>query len=238
MLHIVICDDDAHMRQRLRRYSQQLAAESSLEMRLYEFSSGIELLESYPSDADIILLDIQMGTLDGMKTAEQIRRFSPDVCIIFITGLVQYALRGYQVHAFSFLPKPVEYVTFYREISSAISRIERNHSHYLLLSVIDCPTRYKVDTGDILYLEVRDHLVTYYLAEKQLTTRQKLNDLEKELAPYGFFRCHASFLVNYRHIVSIGTTQITLANGSKVPISKQKKKGFLEALSNYMGEQL
>ncbi len=57
------------------------------------FSDGLDILEADLRSTDIILMDIQMQHMDGMKAAERIRLRDKNVIIIFITNLAQYALQ-------------------------------------------------------------------------------------------------------------------------------------------------
>ncbi|WP_342791934.1 response regulator, partial [Clostridioides difficile] len=55
---------------------------------IYEFSAGEELLNNYPKDLDILIMDIQMKTINGMDTARKIREFDHKLEIIFVTSFV------------------------------------------------------------------------------------------------------------------------------------------------------
>ena len=85
---------------------------------------GIDLVEEYKGQYDIILLDIQMKHLDGMTAAEKIRMVDPDVVIIFITSTVQYAVQGYAVDALGYVLKPVLYPAFAKLMEKAIVRVK------------------------------------------------------------------------------------------------------------------
>ena len=60
-------------------------------------------MEPYRPGFDIIFLDIEMPKLGGMPTAERIRRQDPDVVLVFVTNMAQYAIRGYEVDALDFV---------------------------------------------------------------------------------------------------------------------------------------
>ena len=48
----------------------------------------------------------------NIDTFNDIRKRDAEVCLIFITSLAQYALKGYEVNAFDFLVKPLSYELF------------------------------------------------------------------------------------------------------------------------------
>ena len=109
MLHIAIAEDERSERSQLEAQIRQFIEEHGLRAEIHGFELAQPLLDSYASGEhyDIILLDIQMPGIDGMTAAASIRNVDPDVLIIFITSMAQYAVQGYKVNAFDFLVKPV-----------------------------------------------------------------------------------------------------------------------------------
>ena len=88
---------------------ERYARENGEQFRTSVFSDGDEILEGYAANYDIILLDIQMRRMDGMRAAERIRELDTDVILIFVTQMVNFAVRGYAVNAMDFLVKPISY---------------------------------------------------------------------------------------------------------------------------------
>ena len=238
MLNFVICDDEAVVRRQLLQYIRRLEADLDTTICVTEFSSGMELLENYPMQTDILFLDICMNILDGIETAHRIRRFSPQVCIIFITSMVQYALSCYKVHPFSFIQKPVQYGEFRCEVRAALRSVQQRSEHMILITDVSGNAQYPLNSREILYIEVQDHESTLHLEDRTITIRQKLKKLEELLDGQGFFRCHASYLVNMRQIRSAESSQVLMKNNDRVPISKQRRKTFLTALTDFAGAML
>ena len=58
---------------------------------------------------DIILLDIELGGMNGIETARQIRESDVNCNIIFITSFEQYSKEAISVHPFAFVDKPITY---------------------------------------------------------------------------------------------------------------------------------
>lgn len=238
MLHVVICDDERETVDALHGYVDRFAAEQGEPVTVTEFSTGEELLTRYPRGTDVVLLDIDLGTENGLDAAEKLRRFAPDVCLIFITSLAQFAIRGYGVRAFGFLAKPVSYDVFSRELRAALKYLQRQNKHFLTLRDRESGLQRQINAIDVLYLEVTGHELSVVLPEETVTLRGSLNPLIPELAPLGFLRCHAAFLVNYRAIESIDAAELTVSNGDRVPVSKAKRRAFLAELAECVGETI
>lgn len=71
------------------------------------FRSGVDFIGDGTAVYDIVFLDIEMPLLNGIETAKKLRKFDSDVCIIFVTNMPQFALKGYEVDALDYVLKPV-----------------------------------------------------------------------------------------------------------------------------------
>ena len=236
MIRIAVCDDERPVRNSIIKALERYRSETDTEMEIMEFSSADALLTSYPADVDLILLDIYMPGIDGMDAARSIREFDQEVCIIFITTMYQRAIEGYKVRAFGFIRKPVSYEEFSHEIGDAVRNILRSREKDHYLTIRSSGKTYRVPVSKISYCEVRGHYVSLCISGEIREYRCPIRDLEEQLGEYGFFRCHASFLVSAEAIQEIGQTEILLKDGNVVPISQRRRKAFLSALSLYLGD--
>ena len=73
-----------------------------------------------------------------------------------------------------------------------------------------------------------------YCEEDMIEYYEKMDELEKELKG-SFVRCHKSFLVNLMHVRSVDGRDITLMNGKKIPISRNKSAETKEKVFAYLG---
>lgn len=238
MYRIVVCDDEDNIRERLKAYLQCIAIEENIEYELLEFSSADDLLNNYPADIDLLLLDIYMEGTDGMDAAKKIRTFDTEVCIIFITTMYQRAIDGYAVRAFGFIRKPVSYAEIKHEFKCAIKQMDRRKEQEQYIAIHIAGSIQQLPLSHISYCEVRNHNVLICMNGKVTTYRYSMKELMKQLIPYGFLRCHSSYLVNIRHIRSVESAQVVLKDGTSVPISQRRKKEFLAAFTDYIGEQI
>ena len=86
-LKIVICDDEHAQRETLRACVKDWAKTQGINITFSEYENAEKYLFNYEEDvADILLLDIQMGEMDGVTLAKKIRAVNKEVQIIFITG--------------------------------------------------------------------------------------------------------------------------------------------------------
>lgn len=85
MINIGICDDELLYRIKIKDILKELLRLYSINYNIYEFSLGEELLNNYPRDLDILIMDIQMKIVNGMDRARKIREFDQNLEIIFMT---------------------------------------------------------------------------------------------------------------------------------------------------------
>ncbi len=120
MIRIALVDDDPGAR-RCCASTARFTAEQAVEFAIEEFTDGSELTGSYAPRFDIIFLDVEMENLDGFTTARIIRETDPQVMLIFVTNMGQFAIKGYEVDALSYLLKPVPYFAFSQELKRCSS---------------------------------------------------------------------------------------------------------------------
>lgn len=219
----------AHLRVLLDRFSE----ECGIRFQIGECHSGKDLLNQITFDTDIVLLDIKMEPMSGMQAARAIREKNQDVCIIFITTMTQYAMEGYSVHAFGFIKKPVRYAQLRLQMLDT-DRLLKSRSRETVLLKSGSQT-YNPDIRTILYFEIFGHEIHVVKNDDTIVYYGTLSDIEQELSGKYFYRCHKSYLVSLRHVSQIVSGEVILRNGKRIPVSKYRKKGLLDAFAKYMG---
>lgn len=232
-MNIALVDDEKEVLDELKSYVEQYGGgRKNLSISTYCFSDPVTFLDTLRGLYDIIFLDIEMPYRNGMSVAEEIRKTDENVILIFVTNMAQYAVRGYSVHAYSFLVKPVDYGAFAGVLDRAIRAAGKNRGGESIM-VKYGTTVERILVSDILYVEVYGHKITYHLAEKNLECRDTMKAAEETLRPYGFSRCHYCYLVNPKYIRSVGQTELALLSGEKLPVAKSRKDSLMEDLAAY-----
>lgn len=113
---IAICDDSDTDRQYIAGLADRWAANTGHTVQISTFVSAGSFLFHYAerNDYDILLLDIEMGTMDGVTMAKKLRQENDAVQTVFITGYSDYILEGYEVAALHYLMKPVKAEKLFR----------------------------------------------------------------------------------------------------------------------------
>lgn len=133
-MRIAICDDDERERNTVEEYVRAYQGiYPSILFDISAYCSGEELLAAYQGGAkfDFLFLDIQMKDIDGIQTAQKIRKTNKHAIIFFITGFTQYISDAFTVNAFQFLLKPVKKDAFDREFQRALDQYFIEHKTYM-----------------------------------------------------------------------------------------------------------
>ena len=95
---------------------------------------------------------------------------------------------------------------------------------------------YKVRTRNIVYLESYKRKVTLHLANGlEYEFYGKLRDIYKEsLLGCGFIHIHRSYLVNFKYIAKFKRLELTLTDGTTLPVSKLRYDEIKAQYLNYL----
>ena len=236
MISIAICDDSASMVNSLDQNIREYASKSGKEIRTFLYHDGVELLGDYAGRFDLIFLDIKMPGMNGIEVAGKIREKDTSVIIIFLTSLVQYALDGYKVNAANYLVKPVSKSRLGAELDRWIREIDQKDEPYICLH--NDNGNYKVLLKNISYVETYNRNLLVHTDQQNIVCYWKMKEMENEVLPYGFARNHSSYLVNLFYVGNIEKNEVKLTTGDRLPLSKTKKKEFMEKLAEYWGRRI
>lgn len=232
MIRIAIVEDEPAVRSQLTDYLRRYERQFGKMFELTTFADGDEIVSDYRAVYDIILLDVQMPRMDGMAAAEAIRKADPDVLLIFITNMAQFAVKGYEVDALNYLLKPVPYFAFSQQLQKAVERLRKRHKTFLTVPVEGGLRR--LDVAAIYYLESAGHRVLIHTEDGDVDAAGSLKGFEEKLAGQPFTRCNSGYLVNLAQVVGVQQNTVQVGPHTLL-ISRPRKKAFLEALTDYIG---
>ena len=231
-MHIAIVEDESAVRDQLVNYIDRYFQGQQHRYTIDEYADGLHILNEYKASYDLILLDIQMTHMDGLETAQQIRKLDENVCLVFITKLANYAIRGYSVNALDFILKPVNYLMLEQLLQRVERLVARRASQFVTVPTEQGLARLAVDR--IYFVETEGHMVRIHTEKEVLRMRATMKAMENQLAPFGFYRCNNCYLVNMRHLQRVDKGTVVIA-GRQLSISRPRHKGFMDALADFIG---
>lgn len=226
--------------------------EKEVDVQLFPSAeTGRELVELYKQyEPDIVFLDVEMPELSGVEAAKRIVEitYMQTPYFVFTTAYDEYAIEAFEIDAVDYLLKPYDEIRFQtalKRIRARLNKFERTMIQQIQQQQQQVVSaRLLVDDGEkmavlspesIYYAEPVNRMLEIHTAEKVVKSRLRLQELEKELTGYAFFRTHRSYLVNLNHILEItpwfnGTSNVTLNDKARtvIPVSRAARKILFE----------
>lgn len=231
-MKIAIVDDQSRDVIHLEKYFKKYFLEIERDYQVETFSDATSFLTSYTPDFDFVIFDIDMPEINGIDAAKQLRETDPDIVLMFVTNMPQYALDGYSVDAIDYVLKPLSYPDFRLKMQKAMRYIVQDQDPRISINTVNGYRCFHA--SDIYYIESQLHYLIYHTKNGEFKTRSTLNDIETKLTPCHFARCSVSYLINLKYLESIHGHNI-LVQGTLLRISRTKKNAFLSTFTKYMG---
>ena len=200
-MKILIADDEKPARERLLRLVNKVAGCEVVG----EAKNGHEaVLQTEQFTPDIVLLDIRMPGMDGLKAASLIAQYENPPAIIFVTAFSDHALEAFEIHAVDYLLKPVKLEKL-QQAFAACSRLNRSQIQNQVEKVDTTEQRNHicarvrgnlvlVPLDDIFYFRAEQKYVTVRHTGGELLIEEPLKMLEQEFIE-DFHRIHRNALV-------------------------------------------
>lgn len=231
-MNIAVVDDSSQDAELLKKYIKRYFEEKKESYHLYIYANGLDFLDDFEKNFDIVFMDIEMPHLDGVETAKRMRQMDERVVLVFITNMAQYAIRGYEVDAIEFMVKPVGYYNFSDKMTKALKYVKRDTEHKIFLH--DGEQAVRIPVSEILYLEKNKNYILFHTTKGEYKERGTLAEMEEKFAGMGFSKCIAGCLVNLRHISKMSKEMVWIGEAA-LPISRGQKKIFVKEVADFLG---
>lgn len=233
MIRVAVVDDEKVCTDTLTEYLKRYEKQTGEKIAVSAFNQSIDFVSDYRPEYDVIFLDIEMPLLNGLQSAKKIRAMDDVVCIVFVTNMAQYAIKGYEVQAFDFVVKPIKYDAFRLKMKKIVDLVKEKETEEVVIN--SAGTIMRIKLKDVLYVEVMGHSLVYHIADgKEYTCPGQLSSTEEQLKKHNFSRCNNCYLVNLRRVTSITATDVVVGD-VPVQISRRRKKDFMTDLTDFLG---
>lgn len=232
MYKIAVCDDEEAVSEQVKN----LIAEWNPAVDVVCFSSGEALLENYQS-YEAVFLDIDMAGMNGIETGKAIRRLDKDTKIVYLTAYRDYVSGAFGVHAFQYLLKPVNKKAIWNVLEE-IFRYTDSREKKIILDFHTMDGALCLPVESIYFFEYENRKIRVVTDKEQYYMADKIGNVAKRMAEFGFSMPHQSFVVNMFHVKNVKNQQIFLDNGMEIPLSQKKQKTWKQELMGYLSQRL
>lgn len=212
-----ICDDSEIDRTYLSNLVSKWAAQTGYLLKIDIFDSAESFLFHYAEEKnyDLLLLDIEMGNMDGVSLAKKLRQDNDTIQILFITGYSDYISEGYEVEALHYLMKPIHVEKLYAVLQRAVEKISKNEK---VLNFENNGEMIRIPIYQIRYAEVFGNYVSIYAADT-IKIKMTLAELEQMLDER-FYRVSRSVIINLQYIRRVTKKEAWLQDGSVISLPR------------------
>lgn len=230
MFRIGLCDDNQDARLSLYGALERALESINLQAQFLEFSSGEGLLrwmEKHAGELDLVFLDMEMGQLDGIKTAKKLRAADDGLQIVFVTAYTDRVFDGYSVGALGYLVKPPKPEQLCDVLSRANAALCVDTGKTFICRSGD--VHYRILIKDIFYFYSDRRQITCVTRQRNYTFYGKLDEVEQELG-YGFVRIHQRYLVRAAAVDRIAGSEVFIGE-AVLPVSRSCQQSAMLALT-------
>lgn len=162
-MKILIIEDE----QKLARILKKGLEEHDFTVDLsFDGEEGLHMAESYPYDA--VLLDLMLPGKNGLAILKTLRAKKIDVPVLVVTarGEVEDRIKGLDIGADDYIPKPFDLTELMARLRAAIRRNKGKPSPIVVVEDLAIDTNAKAATraGKAIPLSAREYMLLEYLA--------------------------------------------------------------------------
>ena len=241
MYKIAICEDDKNYIEVLKKYILKTNVVDVNLLQFYEFSCGEHLFFHSDMDFDLIIMDIQMGEMDGYKTAMELRKIDNNFLLVFCSGVIMPVPKFFKANAFRYLDKHDSEEDMLREMTAIIKQmVDRKDSPFLMCKYSSGKDQIRIYPESVLYIAIRGGGCRAYAYGKlkqmyptdTLRIKMDINSVAEIFTEkWGFVRLHNSYIVNMAYIVKMSATEVELVDGTRLSVARSKYKHFQQAFA-------
>ncbi len=239
MLKALIVEDEYLAREEL---SYLIETHSSIQIAA-SFDDGLEAFKYLQANkVDIVFLDINIPSIDGMMLARNIYQFSEKPHIVFTTAYKEFAVDAFELEAFDFILKPLNeqrVIGLLQKLEARQKQPEASAETSLATQTINLNKDNKIRVTpieEIYYAVAKEKITEVYTKNDMYTVPFAISELMNRLPEKLFFRSHRSYCINISKIKDIipwlnSTYKLTLYDREgEVLVSRSNIKHFRELM--------
>lgn len=213
-INIGIIDDEYSYIEKLKELLHTLEPDSGYCFNIIHFTSFTAQILSCLLSTDILFLDIEIGTQNGLSVARLLRENGYQGCIIFLTAYKEYVFEGYKVNASDYILKPITLERLDEVMHSFYDTLKGNCYSFKSGSIIT-----QIPYSEIIYFSSYKHYIEIHTTHSVYQHLANLKSLLPML-PHQFVQCHRTAIVNLLHIRKMTNVELTMTDNCKIPISR------------------
>ncbi len=230
-MKIAICDDEKIYIEKIKSIVESFFSSKNIDCSIECFSCGEDLV-AFDDVFDIVFLDIEMKSLNGIETARYLNNKSNHTKIFIFTSHNQYLDAAMDLNVFRYIDKNSNTERIVAGIQKALENLQLCD---IVITTKD-NENIIVSKNDIIYVEVKYKKVYVQTVKDKYVTRQKMEYFKERLETGYFAVPHNSFIVNMNHIKNFKRESLLLTGGHSISVASRKQASFKKQFMAFIGE--
>lgn len=235
--HVAVCDDEQFAADAIASAAERELSRRGVEAEIEVYTALDDLARRMDSVGfDLVLLDIEMPGVDGIQFGRALREIGFGTDLVYVSNSEDRVFESLALRPLGFVRKS----RFAADMSEAMETFVRERRKSSVNRTITLKMSHAMGTfavDEIAYVEAHRREKVVHLAngrtEEVLTT---LDEMGKKLAPYGFYRVHKGFLLNFAHVRQL-TSEGFVVGKETIPIGRSKVSEARRAYMDYLNSK-
>lgn len=227
-MQIVLCEDEKNFADTLKKEIQLFFEEKNMEVQLIWYGSGEELIKSIDENSlpDLLFMDIDLGTSDGVAVVKEIQKKHKRFPVIFLSAMEERVLDGFDVKAFYFLFKKDYQVRLFE----LLERYLKEYVYAGRITVKNKDTVSVLNMNEIYWVEAEERGTSIHTQSDKICSTDTIHSFVRQLDTEVFVEVYHCLYVNVDHISRVDVDSLLLDNEETVPVSRRKRKSVVSSV--------
>lgn len=229
-----ICDDIIEHGSHLKELLLDKEDIEWSEIKVFDSPDAL-LNEMNKKPCDILFMDIELGSKNGIDIVQQINTHFCSTEVIYVTNYPEYCSDVYDTKHTHFLCKPINDELLCKAITYAIQNLENVNNKSIVLktgNAIEC-----IPLNSIVMIESSGRRLLIHTLDELRQVYDTIPNVLKSLDAR-FCHCHKSYVINMDYISSFSKDGVILLNEKIAYISQRKRTEARAKILEYLGSKL
>lgn len=235
MYRVIICDDESLCLEKAEAYIRDFFGKEEVSIASFEDGEALLSEEEVIKAGDILIMDINLGGMDGLECSKRAMEINPYLQVIFVTNYMDYVENSYDIPHLWYLNKSKQQEFIGRALEKAKTVIDEQNTQKIVVTMNGTNTA--ISCRDIIYFEQKGRKTSVITKNGTFGEYSKIDRFEELTAGGSFVRCHKSYLVNMYEVRTVGRQELEMLDGSLIPVSRSCRQNVQQFMLTKAAEK-
>lgn len=231
---IGICDDESKWHKAVSDSCSKYLDNKGINYEIYSYIKGEALIQEIEKNIDVLFLDVEMESMDGLAVMKEVEKMPNIHNIIFVSSHPEAVWDSFGYKTKGFVTKPFTDEDIVEKLEGIYSK-KINDS---LLEFTDYNGVVYFRKSDIVLLKSDSNYATIITENSEKIVTCTLKECEKKLNGLPFLRIHRSYIVNLDYVKNMTSSVASLKNGEDLTIGRSYRNQVKKDYQDYLRREL